>query len=427
MMGESGFLAPLMLALVLLGLLAGLPTPLVLAGGALLGLLVGQLLGVYDIVLMGDLAGQLKTLLENEVLLAIPLLALSGTLLQDTSAFCALRQRLAGLIVPASDALLAMSGGGGGNQKSRAVSALLERAIPASPFLVLLADLIGKASHDAQAPIDAPSLMSAMIVPGLCLAFLVGVARNDEAAIEGEAQTTISHWHAMLAGLAAISIPAIILFGLASPAEAGAVGVGLSLGLGILAKELRLDRLGDPLDRALRRSAAVYAALIAGAAFMLVFQGIGGAVIVDSLLSALPDDNVLSLLLALAVLLALLGLLIEPLSLAILFIPLAGPLLLAKGISPMLLGAAFILAPMSGLALKMSLRQRILLPLTQGVAFAVAIFWIGLQPADKPRPTVDAPAQLEKHEDVFIPGNASDSLPQGEHEDRGYAPPSEGE
>ncbi|CAA6603226.1 membrane hypothetical protein [Rhodospirillaceae bacterium LM-1] len=426
-MDESGFLAPLMLVLVLVGLLAGLPTPLVLAGGALLGLAMGQSLGVYDIVLMGDLAGQLKSLLENEVLLAIPLLALSGTFLQGTSAFCALRQRLSRLVFPVSDVLLAMAGGGGDKGHGSAVSALLERVIPASPFLVLLADLIGKASQESQAPINVLSLMSAMIVPGLCLALLLGFARSDEAAIEGETNNKPTLSPAIFAGLAAVSIPAIILFGLASPAEAGAVGVGLSLGLGFLAKEVRLDRLGDQLDLALRRSAVIYSALIAGAAFMLVFQGIGGAMFVDKLLSALPGGNAMTLLLALAAALALLGLLIEPMSLAILLIPLAGPLLLANGIPPFLLGAAFIFAPLSGLARTMTSRQRILLPFAQGIAFALAIFWIGLKPADSPRTPADAPVQLERHEEVFIPGNAGDSLPQGEHEDRGYAPPSDGE
>ncbi|MBF0355469.1 MAG: TRAP transporter large permease subunit [Alphaproteobacteria bacterium] len=437
MEGEGGIVALLMMALVLAGLAVRLPAPLVLAGGALLGALAGQITGVYNVILLGDLASSVEAILDNEILVAIPLLVLSGTLLGDTRAFFAFRQRLKGPFAVGADLLLAMAGGENRRDKNQngfraAFLDLIERAAPASAFLILLADLIDTAVLATDGPssdsgFDPSLLLMQMALPSLLIALFFGLARllgkkDQQPAPEASVESTPS-WLGLLAALCALLIPGLIVLRIASPVEAGALGVGMALLLKKLGRDAWRNQLGQALDHALIRAAIPFATLLAGAAFHLVFLGIGGGAWLDGfyLLSG-P-----SLLFACVLLLAFLGILIEPLALAVLLVPLLGPLLLEGGVSPSLLGAVFVLAPLSGLLACQTVPKAASLALAQSAALLLVVLVPLSLPFDPASSAMEIAPEPVGEEGGFSPEDTTDSPYEGKNENEVYAPSRDGE
>lgn len=423
----SSPLAILMLLTVLVGLVLRLPAPLVLAGGAMLGAFLGQLLGIYHVVLLGDLASEVASVLDNETLVAIPLLVLSGTLLGESCAFGQLRTRQTGRMSALPSLLLALAGGGG-DTKSPLVE-LLERAAPASAFLVLLGDLLDRAYLAADLPVEQanPSpdftvaLMMAMAVPTLLLAIGLGLAgRNEGPKRDVPAKDGLRP--AILAALAALSVPTLILSGLASPTEAGAAGVGLALALRARWNREGQCRLGDCLDRALQRAAIPFASLIAGLTFHLVFEGIGGQEMARSLFALASGQPSFFIALGLVVLL---GLIIDPIALAILLLPLVGPFLIEQGYDVLAVGALFALAPLAG---RMAVLPRLTATLAQSLALAgILLFPVSFEISKSPAQDQEAPLPKGSETEGFTPADTTDAPQHDSDDDRHFAPPNENE
>ncbi|MBF0168393.1 MAG: TRAP transporter large permease subunit [Alphaproteobacteria bacterium] len=436
MEGEGGIVALLMMVLVLAGLAVRLPAPLVLAGGALLGALAGQISGVYNVILLGDLASSVEAILDNEILVAIPLLVLSGTLLGDTRAFFAFRQRLKGPFAVGADLLLAMAGGENRRDKNQngfraAFLDLIERAAPASAFLILLADLIDTAVLATDGPssdsgFDPSLLLMQMALPSLLIALFFGLAgllgKKDQLDALASVESAPS-WLGLLAALCALLIPGLIMLRIASPVEAGALGVGMALLLKKLGRDAWRNQLGQALDHALIRAAIPFATLLAGAAFHLVFLGVGGGAWLDGFY-LLPGP---SLLFACVLLLAFLGILIEPLALAVLLVPLMGPLLLEGGISPSLLGAVFVLAPLSGLLACQTVPKAAILALAQSAALVLVVLLPLSLPFDPISQETEIPPEPVGEEGGFSPEDTTDSPYEGKNENEVYAPSRDGE
>lgn len=423
----SSPLAILMMLTVLAGLALRLPAPLVLAGGAMLGAFLGQLLGIYHVVLLGDLASKVASVLDNETLVAIPLLVLSGTLLGESCAFGQLRARLTGRMSALPSLLLALAGGGGDTRSP--LVGLLERAAPASAFLVLLGDLLDRAYLSADLPLEQANptpdftvaFMTVMAVPTLLLAIGLGLAGRNEGP-ERDVPAKDGLRPAILSALAALTVPALILSGLASPAEAGAAGVGLALALRARWRQNGLCRLGDCLDRSLQRAAIPFASLIAGLTFHLVFEGIGGQEGMLGLLGFAAGQLSFFFVLGLV---ALLGLVIDPIALAILLLPLLGPFLIEQGQDVLAVGALFALAPLMG---QIALLPRLAATLAQGLALASILLLPSSFEISKPS-TENQETVLPKgsEEEGFSPADTTDAPQHNSEEDRHFAPPNESE
>jgi hypothetical protein len=433
MAGETAFLPVLLLILVLAGLALRLPAGLVFAGGAMLGAFLGQLLGVYNIVLLGDLASEVESVLNNETLVAIPLLVLTGSLMEGAAGFSGLRSRLGARAGVFADLLLASSGGGG--RSDRGFIALLERAAPASAFLVLLGELIDRAylaadlpsMQNSRIPDSTASLMLCLALPVLLLTVL-RIFLDGRPSEDMEAPAAGRTLPVLFAAVIGILVPALILTGLASPAESGAVGVVLTLSLKALGGDFSLASLGAALDRALLRAADPFVTLIAGQAFLLVFEGIGGGGVLQEPFRLLSEANTLSLLAIVIPLLAILGLLVEPIALAVLCLPQLGPFLLEQGLSIQQLGALFVLSPLAGLVFAHAKGVRFLLPMAQAAMLALALLlppWDVLRPLSAPEVENVLPA--ENPEEGFTPEDNGDEVGQGDEEDQEFDPPSENE
>lgn len=436
------FLCVFVLSLVLSGLALRLPSILVLAGGCLLGAALGQLLGVYDFVLLGDLASLAGSVLDNGSLIAIPMLMLSGGLLSGTRAFAGFARRCRGRLSFLPALLLAMAGGDGSRH---AHSALLQRAAPSSAFLVLVGDLLERLDVASAADGGAPmggfvvGLMAMMALPAILLALgmsLFPSAEELDRDDHEQAQAPAPPWAEVLAVLTALAVPALVISKIATPIEAGAAGVGFSLLLKIPFKELNPGALSLALDNALRRSATLFAVLLAGLAFHLVFEGLGCLDVLQSLLPASLDRQ--TAFVAAIISTAILGCLIEPVALAVFVLPILGPYFLALGLGVFDLGAVIVLAPLTGLVLgasagKFLWRAFVWRAFVQACALAAALFVSPLLfSADEASPPVhhedseDAPSDKSADEG-FTPDEGGDSTDSDGNLNDDYAPPNESE
>jgi len=134
-----------------------------------------------------------------------------------------------------------------------------------------------------------------------------------------------------------VAVLGSILFGLATPTEAAAVGATGAMLLALIQKQLTLETLRAVAYQSAKVSAMVFMILIGASLFSLVFRGYGGDEYVQSLLTSLPGGQAGVLLIVMLVLF-LLGFILDFIEITYVVIPIVGPVLLAMGINPVWLG-----------------------------------------------------------------------------------------
>lgn len=276
-MGLAEHLDILMLIVAIAALMSGYPVAFTLAGVALLFAFLGAQFGVFDLALLSTAPQRVYGVINNQVLLAVPLFVFMGVMLEKSKVaeelldtmgrlFGAMRGGL-GISVIVVGALMAASTGIVGatvvtmgllslptmlkrgyspsvSAGAIAASGTLGQIIPPSIVLVLLADVVSNAYQQAQRargsfapePVSVGDLFAGAIVPGLLLvalylAYLGFLAWRRPDALpatppEPGARTDLAHVaHAIAAPLALmIAVLGSILSGIATPTQAAAVG-----------------------------------------------------------------------------------------------------------------------------------------------------------------------------------------------------------
>ncbi len=298
-----------MLAALCLVILTGYPVTFLIAGLGVLFAFLGWAMGVFDLGLMGALAQRIFGVMTNQVLIAIPLFVLMGTILERSRIAEELLEQMGrlfgtirgGLAVSVTlvGALLAASTGivgatvvtmglialpamlrngyGRGFAAGSVVTAgTLGQIIPPSTMLIILADVMSTAFQQAQytqgkfsvETISVGQVFAAAILPGLLLvglyiAYILWTAkrRPDLApAMPATEQkpTTGEVLRALVPPIVLIvAVLGSILGGIATPTEAASVGaVGAILLAGL---RLEPDRSGWPVWLAI---AAIVALLV---------------------------------------------------------------------------------------------------------------------------------------------------------------------
>ena len=382
----------LMLALLLFGLLAGLstgfPVAFVLGGVALLVAGLGVLLGNFDPSFLEAFPSRVFGTMTNETLVAVPLFVFMGIMLEKSriaesllEAVAAMFGRLRGGLVVAVllvGAILAASTGivgatvvamglislptmlrHGYDPKlacgAICASGTLGQIIPPSLILVLLGDQLGNAYQQAQlkqgiyAPdtVSVGDLFAGALIPGLglvllYLVYVLWVAwRQPERAPalrDPTPRSALQLARAIIPALALIlAVLGSILFGIATPTEAaavGAVGAGMFAAIG---GQLSWQRLREVARDTARVNAMIFAILLGAALFSLVFRGYGGDDLVHEALTNMPGGKVGALLIVMAVMF-LLGFVIDFIEIVFVVVPIVAPVLLGMGVSPVWLG-----------------------------------------------------------------------------------------
>ena len=134
-----------------------------------------------------------------------------------------------------------------------------------------------------------------------------------------------------------MSVLGAILFGLATPSEAAAVGAFGSLGLAAAYRELTWERLKESVFLTVRTSAMVCWLFVGSWTFSSVFSYLGGHKFIEEFVVGLNLSPVLFLILA-QIIIFLLGWPLEWSEIIIIFVPIFLPLLDNFGIDPLFFG-----------------------------------------------------------------------------------------
>ena len=382
----------LMLGLLLFGLLAGLstgfPVAFVLGGVALLVAGLGVLLGNFDPSFLEAFPSRIFGTMTNETLVAVPLFVFMGIMLEKSriaeslleavaSLFGQLRGGLVVAVLLVGAILAASTGIVGATVVAMGLISLptmlrhgydpklacgaicasgtLGQIIPPSLILVLLGDQLGNAYQQAQlkqgiyAPetVSVGDLFAGALIPGLGLVvfyllYVLWVAwRQPERAPalrEPIPRSITQLIRAIVPALALIlAVLGSILFGIATPTEAAALGAVGAAMFAAIGGQLSWSRLLEVAMDTARVNAMVFAILIGAALFSLVFRGYGGDDLVHEALTGMPGGKVGALLIVMLVMF-LLGFVIDFIEIVFVVVPIVAPVLLGMGVSPVWLG-----------------------------------------------------------------------------------------
>ncbi|NEQ47930.1 MAG: TRAP transporter large permease subunit [Leptolyngbya sp. SIOISBB] len=362
-------LGPLMFVGALLLIFTGYPVAFSLAGAALVFAVIGAALGQFDWILFSALPNRIFGIMSNYVLLAIPFFILMGTILQRSGLaedlletfgmlFGRLRGGLAIGVILVGTLLAAATGVVGATVVAMgmislpimlrygyspslstgviAASGTLGQVIPPSVVLIVLGDQLG---------VSVGNLFLGALVPGLALSgmyllYVIGVAifqpkqapaLPDEVLDITKAELVLRVFKVMLPPLALILIVLGSIFaGVATPTEAGAMGVVGALVLAALNRRLSLKTLTQALDSTVELTTMVIVLLLGATLFSLVFRGLGGDEAVEHLLTSLPG-GVVSFLVFVNLLVFFLGFFLDYFEIVFIIVPLMAPIALDFG------------------------------------------------------------------------------------------------
>lgn len=381
----------LFLAAVLV-LLMGYSVAFSLAGTGLLFAAVGAATGHFDAVFLEAIPNRLFGIMNNEVLIAVPLFVFMGVMLEKSKIAEELLDTMASLFGPICGGLgisvtvvgmlLAASTGivgatvvtmgllslptmlrrGYDPQVATGVicaSGTLGQIIPPSIVLVLLGDVISSAYQQAQIDqgifspetVTVGDLFLGALIPGLLLvlAYILYLVYKSVAAPETVPAIPEEDRgsRAELPGkVMKVLLPPIILIGLvlgsilgglATPTEAAAVGAVGAIVLSMFKRSFNIKVLNEVMRSTTQVSSMVFVILVGASIFSLVFRGYGGDDLVREFLTDLPG-GVWGALVVVMLVMFLLGFFLDFIEITFVVVPIVAPILLTMGLDPVWLG-----------------------------------------------------------------------------------------
>jgi tripartite ATP-independent transporter DctM subunit len=323
-------LAPLMFGGMVLFMLIGYPAAFSLAATGLFFGFIGIEYGLIRPDFLGNLTYQLFGIISNDLLLAIPFFTFMGAILERCGLaedlldsigqlFGPVRGGLSYAVIFVGAILGAITGTVAASVIAMGVismtpmlkygystrhtmgviaaSGTITQLIPPSLVLVVLADQLGRSVGDMYAGAIGPSLIQVALFCAW-VAILAVVRPQDLPALPPEART-LHGWPLIRKCLRGI-IPSLgliflvlgtIFMGLATPTEAGAMGVVGAIALAAFYGTLTWPLLYQGMASTMRITAMVVYILIGARVFSLVFQGVGGKVWIEDLLTTLPGGQ----------------------------------------------------------------------------------------------------------------------------------------
>ena len=324
-------LAPLMFAGMVLFMLIGYPAAFSLAATGLFFGFLGIEFGLIRPDFLGNLTYQLFGIVSNDLLLAIPFFTFMGDILERCGLaedlldsfgqlFGPVRGGLSYAVIFVGAILGAITGTVAASVIAMGVismtpmlkygysvrhtmgviaaSGTITQLIPPSLVLVVLADQMGRSVGDMYAGAIGPSIIQVMLFCGWVL--IVSIIWPDDVPALPQEARTLQGWElwkrcmrGMIPSLGLIFLVlGTIFMGLATPTEAGAMGVVGAIALAWFYGSLTWPLLYQGMASTMRLTAMVVYILIGARVFSLVFQGVGGKVWIEDLLTSLPGGPV---------------------------------------------------------------------------------------------------------------------------------------
>ena len=321
----------LMFGAMIFFMMTGYPAAFCLAATGLFFAFIGIQLELIVPNFLGNLTFQLFGIISNDLLLAIPFFTFMGAILERCGLaedlldsfgqlFGPIRGGLSYAVIFVGAVLGAITGTVAASVIAMGVismtpmlkygystrhtmgviaaSGTITQLIPPSLVLVVLADQMGRSVGDMYAGAIGPSIIQVALFCGWV--FIVSIIwPQDVPALPPEARTLHGWalWKRCMRGM----IPSLgliflvlgtIFMGLATPTEAGAMGVVGAIVLAWSYGTLTWPLLYQGMATTMRITAMVVYILIGARVFSLVFQGVGGKVWIEDLLTSLPGGQV---------------------------------------------------------------------------------------------------------------------------------------
>lgn len=324
-------LGPMMFGGLIVFLLIGYPAAFSLAAVGLFFSFIAIEMGVITPNYMGNLTFQLFGIISNDLLLSIPFFTFMGAILERCGLaedlldsigqlFGSVRGGLSYAVIFVGAILGAITGTVaasviamgvislpvmmryGYNMRHAtgviAASGTITQLIPPSLVLVVLADVMGRSVGDMYAGAIGPSIVQVAL---FCIWVVILSIIRPEAvpALPPEART-LKGWALVKKCIRGIVPSAALIFlvlgtifmGLATPTEAGAMGAVGAIGLAAMYRTLSWKLTYQAMSSTMRITAMVTMILIGSRVFSLVFQGVGGGLWIEHMLTGLPGGQV---------------------------------------------------------------------------------------------------------------------------------------
>ncbi|MCA6127692.1 TRAP transporter large permease [Thalassolituus oleivorans] len=417
----------ILFAVICLVLMAGFPVAFTLAGTSLLFAGIGLLTDTLDPAFLSAFPNRLFGILNNQILIAVPLFVFMGVMLEKSRIAEQLLRNLGLLFGPVRGGLgfsvilvgmllAASTGIVGATVVTMGLISLpamlrtgyspalasgticatgtLGQIIPPSTALIILGDVLSSAYQQAQLnmgiftpdTVSVADLFVGALIPGLLLVVGYLLYTGLVALFQPSAAPAVADRPAMsprfllelLKGLLPplaliIAVLGSILTGIATPTEAAGIGALGALMLAILYREFDLQRLREVVDSTLQVTSMIFLIFIGAALFSLVFRGFGGEELVHEVFNDLPG-GVFSAMLLVMVVIFLLGFILDFIEITFVVVPIVAPVLLTMGVDPIWLG----------IMIAINLQTSFLTP-----PFGFALFYLrGVAPADVPTRTI---------------------------------------
>jgi tripartite ATP-independent transporter DctM subunit len=357
----------IMFVVALLMLLTGFPVAFVFGGVALI-------FGVFSegLELFAFMPFRIQNIMQNTVLMAVPLFVFMGIVLQKTKLaeqlleamgklFGSVRGGLAISTILVGGLLAASTGVVGASVVAMGLISLpvmlkynydkrlatgticaagtLGQIIPPSVILIILGDVMG---------IPVGDLFKAAVGPGLVLVFsyiiyiLIHTTINKNIApaipIDPDAGSKSQQYkQAVVAILPPLLLMLVVLgsifTGIATATESSALGGIGAILLALIYRQFSWKMLFDSSLETIKITAMVFAILLGATAFSMAFTYSGGDVIIEEALLGLPGEKMGFLILSMVVIMVL-GFFIDFVEISFIIVPMLAPVAITLGIAP---------------------------------------------------------------------------------------------
>ncbi len=356
----------IMFIVCLAALLIGFPVAFTFGGIAL----IFALFAPDGINLFAFMPYRIMSVMQNTILMAVPLFVFMGVVLQKTQLaknlleamnelFSGVRGGLAVSTILIGSLLAASTGVVGASVVVMGIISLpvmlkhkvhkqfasgivcasgtLGQIVPPSIVLVILADVLGLPVGDL---FHAAILPSVILIGAYILYALIYSYFNDAKTIQSSIKKTKAETLALSLKLLKAIIPALsliilvlgsILTGIATPTESASIGAVGSIVLAIIYKKFNLSILKESSIETIKTTAMVFTILIGATAFSMVFSYTGGDVVVEKLIHSLPAKEWSFIILSM-ILILILGFFIDFIEISLIIVPILYPIAQSLGV-----------------------------------------------------------------------------------------------
>ena len=430
--------APVMFAGLVIIMLIGFPVAFSLAALGLGSGFFAISQGWFPAAFMGNLPISIFSILNNELLLAIPFFTFMGTILEKCGLaedmldsmgqlFGPVRGGLGYSVIIVGFILGAITGTVAGQVIAMALISLpvmirygynmryatgvlaasgtITQLVPPSLVLVVLADQLGKPVGDMYKGAWGPSIIQIALFAAFT--FALGMIKPHYVpGVPKEARTLNGWalWFKCFKGIVPCAALIFIVLGsmgglplqsraIATPTEAGAMGVVGAMLLAAMNRRLTLALLWEAMHGTMRLTAMVVFILIGSRVFSQVFQGVDGSVWVEHLLTGLPGGQV-GFLIVVNIFVFFLAFFLDFFEIAFIIVPMLAPVAAKLGIDLVWFGVilcvnlqtsfmhppfGFALFYLRGIADTLYKEKRIPVPVLSNDIYLGAIPWVIMQ------------------------------------------------